>query len=191
MPWVTIWQWSSAATTTQGSRANFTDRQVISASSFSWFGIQARVTLTDFVGGNSIDEAFIGQSPSAPTHIWDFDGNQQQLLWSGSSSISGISSLGSLSDATTVTLTSSLKVVVALHMPSSDGSNNTVANQGTNNSTGYEHSATNDSSNTSPAGYAAAANGVFFVSKVEIFQPDPVPGPIDIWIKTKSVMVSY
>jgi hypothetical protein len=141
-------------------------RQVINSSLLSASATSlTRVTLqapTSGGQGFTIDHAYIGEQGAG--NVWNFDGNQVPLTFSGSAGVTVPLNGTAVSDAVPFVLDRTKNLVLAFHFSAASS----IAEQGAITGTaGYGHSAADDTSVTSPSGYATQGS-LFLVNKIEV-----------------------
>jgi len=99
--------------TDSGGWANYGIRVVIPSSAVLISGSTVKVQITAGAGeGLSLDGAYVGHQATSGD-VYDFDGNQSQLLFSSSSSVAISAGTSETSDETTFSLDSSKNLIVA------------------------------------------------------------------------------
>lgn len=146
--------------------ANYELRQLIPASAISVSGSQARVEFWASAGINplSITAAYIGHQGAG--NAWDFDGNQVQLLFDSSASVTVSSGTPEVSDGVTFDLDSSKNLVIAWRIANNGSLDDTQREQASG--WAYYFKLAGDPSVTAPTGYTANADKRICIGTVEV-----------------------
>ncbi len=145
--------------------SGFNMRQLIAASLLSTSGSSVRITVeASSAAGFSIDGCYIGHQ-ALSGDVYDFDGSQAHVLFSGAGTLSLSAGQTAVSDTLTFSLDETKNLVVAFHF------NATSAIRGKNTITGadnYFKSAADETSTTNVSTYAASGSALRLVSKIEV-----------------------
>lgn len=149
---------------------NYTAVQIIDAAEFSSNSSQVRVTFEGgTVEGFRIESAWIGHPPGAGD-VYDFDGNQVQLQFSGNDHVEIAASTTATSDAANFDLDASKNLLIAFEIQKSIGTNNDTLRGLTSktNWSAYLKVVQGDTGTTDKTGYSASAHNVMAVNKIEV-----------------------
>jgi hypothetical protein len=149
--------------------ADYNIRNVLGASNLSGSGTQIRVEFqSGTVSGYDLplSGAYVGEKASSG-NSWDFDGNQVQLLFGGSSSKTILSGEKFFSDWVSFSVDDTKDLIVSFAITAS--TNNSTAYSSTlGNSMYYKSSSGSDVGTTAPSSYSTVGTANYCVSKIEV-----------------------
>ena len=164
--WAT--SWSATMTGDQGSRAGYTIRNIYGAADLTQSASagKTRITMINTAGALSIDACYIGHQGAGDAY--DFDSTPVQIKVGGAGSFS-IGTTDTLSDEAVFSLDETKAVVIAFAINAGASGNNRYLTP-SGGLAAYEKSGASDAATVDATGYSAAANGLVFVNKIEVYQ---------------------
>jgi len=160
--------YSETLDSNQGGYSAFNVRNIIGNAVLLKSGDEIRATIeAGSTEGLNLDSVYIGHKATSG-NLYDFDGNQVELLFSGTSGVSISTGSESTSDYATFSYDNTKDIVVSIGV--STGTNDTFRskNNPTSAAVRYASNSSSKAGDTTPSGTYFDASVLFGVSKIEV-----------------------